>query len=209
MIIVVTGPSGCGKSTLIRRVQNGLDGLSFSVSHTTRPPRGSEVQGREYYFVSENRFRRMAAAGRFVEWAVVHGHLYGTSAKELRDKGRSGDVVMDIDVQGARQIRRKFPEAVLIFVMPPVFGELKKRLEGRKEDGPEVIAARLERAREEIRDCGRFDYIVINDDLERASQDLISVIRGQRCRRDRQETAVRSILKSFGRSGRPSIRKKG
>ena len=209
MIIVVTGPSGCGKSTLIRRAQDGMAGLLFAVSHTTRPPRRSEVDGREYHFVSESRFRKMAAAGRFAEWAVVHGHLYGTSVKELKDKGRGGDVVLDIDIQGARQISGKFPESVFIFVLPPVFEELKRRLEGRGEDGPATIAARLERAREEIKDYRRFDYLVINDDLERAVQELISIIRGQRCRRERREVAVRSVLKSFGLDRAPSPRKKG
>jgi len=206
MIIVVTGPSGCGKSTLIRRALKRTEGLSFSVSHTTRPPRGSEVNGREYHFVSLTRFLGMVKAGRFVEWAVVHGHHYGTSLKELRDKGRSGDVILDIDIQGAFQVRRKFPEADFIFIMPPRFAELKKRLEGRHEDGAEAIASRLEQARQEMKAYAGFDFLIINDDREAALQRFVSVIRGQRCRRERMEAAVRPILKSFGLGGRPAAK---
>ncbi len=209
MIIVVTGPSGCGKSTLIRQALGRTEGLRFSVSHTTRPPRGSEVDGRDYHFVSPARFQGMIKAGRFLEWAVVHGHHYGTSLKELLDKGRSGDVILDIDIQGALQVRAKFPEADFIFVMPPRFAELKKRLEGRGEDGAEAIACRLERAREEVQAYAGFDFIIINDDPASALERFISVIRGQRCRRERMQAALAPILKSFRRGGRPAAGKKG
>lgn len=197
-LFVVTGPSGAGKSTLIRRVRRSLPGLAFSVSHTTRAPRPSERDGRDYHFVPVPTFERMVREGRFLEWARVHGHLYGTSRAEIERKGRRGDVLLDIDVQGARQVRDRVPGAVLVFIMPPAAGELRRRLERRREDPPEVVARRLRDAREEVRAYKDFDYVVVNDDLDRAAADLRAVLRAACLRASAAEDIVRPLLRSFG-----------
>lgn len=204
-LFVVTGPSGAGKSTLIRRVRRSLPGLAFSVSHTTRAPRPSERDGREYHFVPVPTFERMVREGKFIEWARVHGHLYGTSRAEIERKGRRGDVLLDIDVQGARQVRDRVPGAVLVFIMPPSAGELRRRLERRREDSPEVVARRLRDARTEVRAYQDFDYVVINDDLDRATADLRAVLRAARLRASAAADIVAPVLRSFGLP-RPSRR---
>jgi len=197
MIFVVSGPSGCGKSTLIGLVRRELPELRFSVSHTTRPPRPSERDGVAYHFVTAAAFRRMVRAGRFVEWAGVHGHLYGTSKSELARQGKRGDVILDIDVQGARQVRKKVPGAVMIFVMPPVFEELRRRLLRRKEDSPEAIDRRLRDAAKEVKAFREFDYVVVNDDLGTAAAELTSVIVAARARSSVRAAALRPVLGSF------------
>jgi guanylate kinase len=196
MIYVVSGPSGGGKSTLIRQVLERLPGLRFSVSHTTRPRRQSEIEGRDYHFTSELMFRRMLARGEFLEWAVVHGNAYGTSAREIR-KAAGGDLILDIDVQGAGQVREKIDRAIFIFVIPPSYQELKRRLERRGLDSPAEIRQRLDRARQEIRSYSRFDYLIVNDNLEEAGRELESIIRCQRLRLDYRKRKIASILKSF------------
>ncbi|HPW18287.1 MAG TPA: guanylate kinase [Candidatus Aminicenantes bacterium] len=202
MLFVITGPSGCGKTTLIGKVRRSLGDLGFSVSHTTRPPRPSEKDGVDYHFVAEPVFKRMAREGRFLEHASVHGFLYGTSLAEVRKKARRGDLILDIDVQGARQVRRRAPEAVHIFIMPPVAPELRRRLAGRREDSPEAVERRLRNARGEVRAWKEFDFIVVNDDLGRAAADLEAVIVASRRRPAEMAAAVRPILKSFEK-GRP------
>ena len=197
MIFVVSGPSGCGKSTLIGRLLCDFPSLGFSVSHTTRRPRPSETDGVEYHFVTDEVFRRMARAGRFVEWADVHGHLYGTSKAELRRREKHGDVVLDIDVQGAREVRRKIPRAVLAFIMPPMFDELRRRLRKRREDSPDDIERRLRNAAQEVRAYAEFDYVVVNDDLETAAAELASVLVAARRRAEPMAGTVRPILRSF------------
>jgi guanylate kinase len=197
MIFVVCGPSGCGKSTLIGRVLARHPDLRFSVSHTTRPRRKGERDGREYHFVSRAAFERMIVRGRFVEWAVVYGCHYGTSKAEVEAKGKRGDLVLDVDVQGARSIRARFKDAVSLFVLPPRYAELRKRLFARGLDDPGTIRARLANARREIRHYREFDYIVINDDLNAAVGEFEAVILGQRCRRRAREGAIRPILQSF------------
>ncbi len=197
MIIVVSGPSGSGKSTLLRHVFKDLRGVAFSVSHTTRPPRESERNGREYHFVDESEFKRMIGRQAFAEWAVVHGHYYGTSKAEIVRKSRGMDVLLDIDVQGARQIRERFPQAVFIFILPPKFAELKRRLRDRGEDDPATIALRLKNARREIREYESFDYLIINDRLDRAVLELEAVILGARCRTSVRGRAIRAVLESF------------
>lgn len=201
MIFVVCGPSGCGKSTLIGRLMDGLPGLSFSVSHTTRPPRDGERDGVEYRFVSEAAFKRMSDAGRFVEWAVVHGHYYGTSKAELRRAGGGRtDAVLDIDVQGAEQVRAGIGGgAVFVFIMPPVADELKRRLESRGQDSPADIARRLKNAAAEVRQYRKFDYVVINDDLEQAAGELRSIVVSARCRTAVREAEARRVVRSFGK----------
>jgi len=202
MLFVITGPSGCGKSTLIRKVRRSVGDLEFSVSHTTRPPRPSEKDGVDYYFIPEKTFVGMVREKRFVEWARVHGHLYGTSRAEVERKGRRRDVVLDIDVQGARQVRTRVPGAVHIFIMPPVAGELRRRLERRHEDSPEAVERRLRNARAEIRAFDEFDYVVVNDDLAKAAADLKAVIVASRHRTWAMAGALKPVLQSF-RKGCP------
>jgi len=210
MLFVISGPSGCGKSTLIRKVRRSLGDLEFSVSHTTRPPRPSEKDGVDYYFIPEKTFVGMVREKRFVEWARVHGHLYGTSRAEVERKGRRRDVVLDIDVQGARQVRTQIPGAVHIFIMPPVAGELRRRLVRRREDSPEAVERRLRNARAEIRAFDEFDYVVVNDDLAKAAADLKAVIVASRHRTCAMAGALKPVLRSFAASAsRRSPLKKG
>jgi guanylate kinase len=197
MLYVVSGPSGCGKSTLIGRALRKLPQVRFSVSHTTRPKRPGEVDGREYHFVSPGTFETMVRDGRFLEWAAVHGHLYGTSRAEIESVPAGVDIVLDIDVQGARQIRAGSWEAVFVFVMPPVFPELRRRLEARGTEAPAEIATRLRNARREILAYGEFDYVVINDDLAAAAAELESILLGGRFRAVNRDEEIRKILQSF------------
>jgi len=197
MLIVITGPSGCGKSTLARRMLSEIENLEFSVSYTTREKRETESEGQDYYFVSEDKFKRMIRDDMFIEWAVVHGNYYGTSKKALEEKNTKGDLLLDIDVQGAEQVREKIEGAVFVFILPPLFPVLKKRLERRAQDSPPVIEQRLEKAKEEIEHYREFDYIVINDDLDLAAEELKSVIISQRCRKEIREKDILPILHSF------------
>ncbi len=183
ILFVISAPSGAGKSTLIRRLRERVDGLGFSVSHTTRPPRAGETDGVEYHFVSRAEFERMADAGAFAEWAEVHGNLYGTSFAALEaETSRGRDVLLDIDVQGALALVDRVPGAVLVFVAPPSPGELRRRIESRALDAPEVIERRLAAARTEMAAAGRYDYLVVNDDLETAADELAAIVRAERCR---------------------------
>jgi guanylate kinase len=197
VLFVVTGPSGSGKSTIVHHVLNDLRNVQFSISHTTRPKRNSEEEGREYYFISPKEFERMIARKKFVEWAVVHGQYYGTSKKEVEERGERGDVILDIDVQGAAQIRKKYRKAVFVFVLPPRFQELKRRLEERDTDGPAVIRRRLSDAKKEIREYVHFSYIVINDQLDRAVLEMESIILSSRCRLEVRKKDIRPIVRSF------------
>ena len=198
-IIVISAPSGSGKSTLVKRLMTAVSDVVFSVSYTTRPPRAGEKHGREYFFESPQRFRRMIARGEFVEWAEVVGHLYGTSEKQIRAAQEAGkDVLLDIDVQGHRQIRRRLPEAVSIFVVPPSFKELERRLKRRHSDSPEEIRKRLDAARKEITHWPEYDYLVVNDRLPASTQALRAVLTAARLRRKNQEARARAICKSFG-----------
>ena len=197
MLFVITGPSGCGKSTLIKRVRRTLGGLEFSVSHTTRARRPSERDGVDYHFVSERVFDRMVREKRFLEHARVHGHLYGTSRAEVEKKSRRRDLILDIDVQGARQVRGGVPGAILIFIMPPVAAELRRRLERRHEDSPAAVERRLRDARHEIRAFDEFDFVVVNGDLGRAVADLKAVIMASRHRPEAMAASLAPVLKSF------------
>ncbi|HUU12649.1 MAG TPA: guanylate kinase [Terriglobia bacterium] len=198
-IIVISAPSGAGKSTLIRRLMDSLSGLKFSVSTTTRPRRRGEKNGRDYIFVSRQRFKRMVAASQFVEWADVFGHLYGTSWKQLRAAQEAGyDVILDIDVQGHRQVRMQLPEAVSVFILPPSFRELERRLRRRHSDSSEVIARRLSEARKEIRHWPEYDYLVVNDRLAKATRALRAVVEAARLRRKAGQQQAKEICKTFG-----------
>jgi guanylate kinase len=203
MIFVVSGPSGCGKSTLIGRVLKELGNLRFSVSHTTRPKREGEIDGQAYHFVTQTKFEEMIQAGEFIEWARVHGYYYGTSRAEIAKVGAAGDIILDIDVQGARQIRENLRNVTFIFVMPPVLEELRRRLEARKTETPASIARRLADARGEIAAYREFVYVVINKDLEKAVGELRAILSAARCRTDVREGEIRAIVQSFnGEEGR-------
>jgi guanylate kinase len=200
MIYVVSGPSGCGKSTLIHRVLTRVQGVRFSVSHTTRKRRRSEVEGKDYHFVTRERFLRMVEKGMFVEWAVVHGDYYGTSRRELvRTGGR--DVILDIDVQGAAQVRKKIHGAVFIFILPPSFPVLRRRLEERGLDSPAARRKRLAAARKEVRACRSFDYVVINDNLPTAVRELESILLCHRISLSARKKELGPILGSFRGKG--------
>ena len=180
-LFVVAAPSGAGKSSLVKALLELDSHLAVSVSHTTRAPRGQERQGREYCFVDEASFRAMVERGEFFEWAQVHGHLYGTSRKAIEERLMRGeDVVLEIDWQGALQIKQLFPHAVLIFILPPSWDELRQRLQRRGEDGPEVIETRMANAREEVAQARHFDYVIINALFETALFDLKTVVHSQR-----------------------------
>lgn len=198
-IFIISAPSGSGKSTIVRHLLNAAPALDFSVSYTTRPPREGEKDGKDYVFVSSARFRRMAAAGAFAEWAKVYGNYYGTSLRQLRRAQQQGrDILLDIDVQGHRKVRRRMPDAVSVFLMPPSFQELDRRLWLRRSDGPEVIARRLTAAREEVRYWEEYDYVVVNDDVRHAARALISILNAARLRRENQRKRIEKILKTFG-----------
>lgn len=180
-LFVVSAPSGAGKSTLIKALMERDTGIGFSVSHTTRQPRAGEKDGVHYHFVARGEFERLAAEDAFVEWAEVHGNLYGTSRTSLAKVLDSGkDVILDIDVQGAAQVAAKVPGAVTVFVMPPSVGELERRLKGRNKDSAEVIAMRVKNAEGEIEKAQSYDYSVINDRFEEALEDLECILRAER-----------------------------
>lgn len=201
MFFVVTGPSGSGKSTLVRRALVEVEGLEFSVSHTTRPKRDAEQEGKDYYFVSKKDFGDMIREEKFLEWAVVHGYHYGTSRREVEKRGGKKDLIFDIDVQGARKIKEAVKKAVFIFILPPDFKELKKRLGRRGQDDAAVIQKRLDTAKKEIREYHKFDYIIINDSLDLAVKDLVSIILGTRCRLENRLKEIVPILRSFTGEG--------
>ena len=198
-IIVISAPSGSGKSTLVRRLMDALPDLVFSVSYTTRPPRPGERNGREYFFISRRRFEQMIARGEFVEWADVYGQFYGTSRKQLLTAQQSGrDILLDIDVQGHRQVRDNLPEAVSVFILPPSFQELERRLWHRHSDAPEVIEKRLRTAQKEITYWSEYHYIVVNDRLPTASRALRAIVEAARFRRQTRADEALGILKTFG-----------
>jgi len=198
-LIIVSGPSGAGKSALVSRVLQTIPGLRFSISYTTRAPRGAERDGVEYFFVDESRFQSLIRNDELLEWAEVHGHFYGTSQRHVDDMLRQGeDVILDIDVQGAGIIRRKRPDAVSVFILPPSFEVLRERLLARSLDAGFVIEKRLKIAREEIRHYKEYEYLIINKDLDSSVLELESIIRGARCRMEARSESARSILATFG-----------
>jgi len=180
-LFVVAAPSGAGKSSLVKALMELDARVQPSISHTTRPPRGQEVHGREYYFVSQDTFDQMVLQGAFVEWAQVHGNRYGTSKLALEQRIKQGaDVVLEIDYQGAIQVKRIFPNAVLVFILPPSWEELRSRLERRAEDSADVIEVRLQNAATEMAHAKDFDFVIINELFERALFDLKAIVHAQR-----------------------------
>jgi guanylate kinase len=199
MLIVVSSPSGGGKGTLIDRVLKTVPGLAFSVSYTTRAPRGSEENGREYFFVDEPTFRAMIERVEFLEWANVYGHLYGTSAPQVEQERLAGrDIILEIDVQGAESIRQKVADSISIFILPPSFELLRKRLVARATDSADALERRLSGAPAEVAQYKLFDYVILNDDINRASQQLAAVISAERARRERQQVTLADALEDFG-----------
>ncbi len=177
LIIVLSAPSGAGKSSLCRLMMERRKNITYSISCTTRPRRTGEKEGIDYFFVTEKQFRAKVKKKAFVEWARVHGHYYGTPKSYLRKVINSGrDIVLDIDVQGGSSIRKMYPEAVMVFIMTPSFRELERRLRARNQDTEAVIRFRLKNARKEVKELPRYDYLVVNDDLERAAGELDSII---------------------------------
>jgi len=199
MLIVVSSPSGGGKGTLIDRVMKTVPGLAFSVSYTTRAPRGLEQNAREYFFVDEQTFRAMVERGEFLEWANVYGHLYGTARFQVeRERAAGRDIILEIDVQGAESIRHEGGDAISIFILPPSFELLRNRLVARGTDSAADLERRLNGAPAEVAQYKHFDYVILNDDINRAAQQLGSVIYAERARRERQHVNLRDALNDFG-----------
>jgi guanylate kinase len=195
LLLIICSPSGAGKTTLCNRLRGEFPDLKFSVSHTTRKPRPTEVDGREYHFVDRSTFEEMVHAGAFAEWAHVHGNLYGTSLKEIdiaRTTARG--VLFDIDYQGARQIKANVPEAVGVFILPPSLVELERRLRGRGTEDEATTLRRLEAAKGEIEHYAFFDYVIVNDDFDYAYEQLRSVVFAERCRRARRAGLCERLL---------------
>ena len=227
ILFIISAPSGSGKSTLVNQLRTLVSGLEFSISYTTRPPRGSEEEGREYHFTNRAEFQRMIAAGEFLEYAEVFGNYYGTARRTLQDAEREGkDILLDIDVQGAAQVREKLPDAVSIFIMPPTPEILATRLRNRsRAEGhveQEVIERRLAKARQEIENYRQYGYILVNDILDRAVEELEAIVSSERirrgdsaitaeaarlitiaeaCRQQNSMQRLRPVLASFGLQG--------
>lgn len=199
-VFILSAPSGSGKSTLVASLLQKVPNLAFSISFTTRQPRGEERHGREYFFVDESCFERMIADDQFIEYAKVFDHYYGTARAYLEQALAEGkDLILDIDTEGAAQVKSKLPESVSIFIMPPSYDALRARLENRKQDSAETIQKRLAWAgQKEIYRYRNYDFIVINDDLEQSFDNMRSIVVAQRCRRDRMTPRVHSIIQTFG-----------
>jgi len=185
-LVVVSAPSGAGKTTLCREVRSLIPDLTYSVSYTTRAPRPGEAEGKDFYFVSAAAFKAMVERNEFAEWAIVHDNYYGTAARPLEQALAAGlDILLDIDTQGARQLRTRYPEAISIFIAAPSLQLLEERLRERKSDAPREIAGRMARAREEIAAWREYNYLIINRDLKEAVDQLASIIQAERCRTNR------------------------
>lgn len=198
LLLIISSPSGAGKTTLCRKLRAEFPSLVFSVSHTTRKPRPGEQDGREYHFVDRDRFMGLVAEQAFAEWAEVHGNLYGTSFAEI-ERARAAaarGILFDIDYQGARQIRQRVPDAAAVFVLPPSFSVLEERLRNRASDDEETVRRRLAKARTEIEHYALFDYLVVNDDLERAYDQLRSIVVAEGARRGRKSALAETLLRT-------------
>jgi len=196
LLIVISAPSGTGKTTLTHMLLKEFPDMEFSVSYTTRKPRPGEVNGKDYFFVDRETFEKMIEEGDFLEWAEVYGNLYGTSKSQvLKALNEGKDILLDIDTQGALQVKRNFPEAVLIFILPPSFKELERRLRSRGTDDEETIERRLKIARVEVERAPLYDYIVVNDRLEKAYEKLKSIVIAEKCRTERLKGQFEKIVK--------------
>jgi len=197
-VFIISAPSGSGKSTLVSRLMKNVDNLMFSISYTTRPPRGNERDGESYHFISREEFQERIARDEFLEYACVFGHYYGTHRSVLDQACALGkDLVLDIDVQGARQLKSKIPEAVSVFILAPSRSVLEQRLRVRGEDSEAVIERRLRDAANEIRNYSAYDYVLINTEVAASAETLAGIVRAERVRRIRVEDQIRPILATF------------
>jgi len=197
-LFVVVAPSGAGKTSLVNELLRREPRIRLSISYTTRPPREGEAHGREYHFVDRNTFERMIASGDFLEHANVYGNYYGTSKRWIEaELAGDNDVLLEIDWQGARQVRKLFPEMVGIFILPPSISELRRRLEARGKDAPETIATRMASARNEVSHVLEFEYIIVNEEFDSAVSDLQAIVRASRVARARQSPRLASLLAEF------------
>jgi guanylate kinase len=186
LLYIVSAPSGAGKTTLLKRVMHYFPDIRFSISYTTRPPRSGERDGEDYHFISPQQFQQMVEKEAFAEWAEVLGNRYGTALDSIRESRSQGvDLILDIDSQGARQIEERFNGGVFIFILPPSLEVLKQRLKARKVDRQQVIQFRVAQARNEMKQARWYDYIIVNDRIEEAAEQLKSIIIAERCRRER------------------------
>ncbi len=198
ILFIISSPSGGGKGTLIREVLDSVPNVGYSISFTTRKPRVGEKHGREYFFATPAEFEKMRQGGAFLEWAQVHNHFYGTTRAHVELELRGGrDIILEIDVQGAKNVKNQLPESVGIFIMPPSFGILSQRLERRGSESSTDIAVRLLNARVEVEHYREFDYVIINDEVKRAATQLAAVFLAERARCNRMETVVEDILQTF------------
>lgn len=197
-LFVVSSPSGGGKGTIIRHVLDVVDNLRYSVSYTTRAPRLGEVDGREYFFINRETFAEMVAAGEFLEWACVHENLYGTAKNQIIAETAAGaDLILEVDVQGAASVRQLLMDSVSIFILPPSYEVLRQRLIARGTDSSEELELRLRNAPEELKQYSAFDYVIINDEIDRAVGQLASIINAERARCMRQESLVLEVIEKF------------
>jgi guanylate kinase len=197
-VFIISAPSGSGKSTLTHRLIADLPNLRFSISYTTRAPRGQEPHGKEYFFIDRDEFEKRLEKGEFLEHAEVFGNYYGTHIEELNRAAAEGfDLILDIDVQGARQLKEQRPDAVSIFILPPSRQVLEERLRARSQDSEPVIARRLHDAAEEIRNYSQYDFVLVNAQVEASVETLKSIVKATRSRRDRMEREIRPILETF------------
>ncbi|MEZ4223716.1 MAG: guanylate kinase [Polyangiaceae bacterium] len=194
LLLIISSPSGAGKTTLTTRLRERVANLRFSVSHTTRAPRGGEQDGREYHFVSRETFVRLLQLDEFLEWAEVHDNYYGTSRKEVESAKGARGLIFDVDHQGARQIKSVHPEAVSVFILPPGMDVLEQRLRGRASEDEDTVQKRFAVAKQEIAHYGQFDYLLLNDDLEDATQRLLGIFRAEECRRTRMARRAEQLL---------------
>ena len=200
ILFVVSSPSGGGKGTLIQLVLNQVQNVSYSISYTTRAPRAGELNGREYFFVDTETFQQMIGRDEFLEWAQVHGKLYGTARDQVaRELNEGRDIILEVDVQGAASVRALIPEAVTIFILPPSPVLLRERLTARGTDTDEELELRLRNAPEELKDHASFDYVIINDDAQRAAAQLAAVIEAERVRLSRQQSKIQEVVEGFTR----------
>ena len=206
-VFIISAPSGSGKSTLVKELRENVPNLEFSISYTTRKPRGAEQNGREYYFVSREQFEDMLRNDEFLEHANVFGNYYGTAQRFLRTGEEQGkDLLLDIDVQGAEQIRAKIPEAVSIFILPPNRGELEQRLRNRSQDTESVIQRRLDAATREIENYGKYDYILVNDRLDESVKGLEAIVLSERLKRNGEKKTEMSARADMYRLENVSVR---
>lgn len=200
-LFIITSPSGGGKGTLIREVLRSVPKVGYSVSFTTRAQRAGEEHGKHYYFISREEFEKKAAEGEFLEWANVHGNFYATSRAQVESELNLGrDIILEIDVQGAEMVKKLVPEAIGVFILPPSFEVLRERLTARRTESPDDLQTRLRNSRAEVNRWKEFDYVIINDEINRATLDLQAVFLAERLKRGRQSGNIEKIIKTFENS---------